>query len=69
MGIVVVRKSILSGVVHEQEMDITVEQLDNYYKGGLLIQDAFPNLSADEREFILSGITPDEWDATFNDEE
>lgn len=25
------------------------------------IQDIFPYLSADEREFILTGITPDEW--------
>jgi hypothetical protein len=26
-----------------------------------LIQDILPNHSAEEREFILSGITPDEW--------
>lgn len=69
MGIVVVRKSMLSGTVHEWEMDITIEQLDNYYKKGLLIQDAFPNLSNDEREFIKTGITPDEWNETFKDEE
>ena len=25
------------------------------------IQDAFPDLSADDREFILHGITPEEW--------
>lgn len=69
MGIVVVRKSMISGTVHEWEMDITNEQLDNYYKGGLLIQDAFPNLSSAEREFIKTGITPDEWNETFKDEE
>ena len=26
------------------------------------IQDAFPQLSADEREFIISGVAPGEWD-------
>jgi hypothetical protein len=26
-----------------------------------------PNLTADEREFIMTGITPDEWDAAFED--
>jgi hypothetical protein len=30
------------------------------------VQNAMPNLSADEREFIMSGITPTEWDEMFN---
>jgi hypothetical protein len=30
---------------------------------GALIQDAFPTLSPDDREFIATGITPDEWNA------
>jgi len=25
-----------------------------------------PNLSADEREFLMTGITPDEWDEAFS---
>jgi hypothetical protein len=32
------------------------------YYGGLLLQDAFPALSADDREFIKTGITTAEWD-------
>jgi hypothetical protein len=34
----------------------------------MLIQDAMPNLTSDEREFIVSGITKDEWDSVFGDE-
>lgn len=30
-------------------------------RGDKLIQEAFPELSSDAREFIKSGITPDEW--------
>lgn len=30
--------------------------------GDKLIQDAFPELSDDAREFIKTGITPEEWD-------
>ncbi len=30
----------------------------NLYEDGALIQDAFPNLSATEREQIISGICP-----------
>lgn len=26
------------------------------------IQDVFPNLSDDDREFLITGITPEEWD-------
>ena len=25
-----------------------------------------PHLSADDREFLMTGVTPEEWDATFN---
>jgi hypothetical protein len=28
----------------------------------MLIQEAMPNLTPDEREFIKTGITNDEWD-------
>ena len=38
-----------------------------HWNAGLLIQDAFPTLSADEREFIKTGITPEEWKAAFGD--
>lgn len=32
------------------------------YKKGALMQNAFPFLSAEEREFLISGTTPEEWD-------
>ena len=35
----------------------------------LLIQDCFPTVSADEREFIKSGISPEGWELIFNEEE
>ena len=33
--------------------------------GNLLIQEAFDKVSANGREFILTGITGDEWDVYF----
>lgn len=59
---IIVRKSQITGKVHEMEMDVTPEQIDNYMKGGLLIQDAFPSLTNSEREFIMTGITDAEWE-------
>jgi hypothetical protein len=37
------------------------------WEGGELIQNAMPNVSADEREFIKTGITAEEWENTFGD--
>jgi hypothetical protein len=39
------------------------------YEAGALLQNAFPMLDAGEREFIKTGITPQEWDALFGSEE
>ena len=49
------------------ELDITQAQLDRWQKGEL-IQNAFPYLTADEREFIKTGSTPDSWDVYLNEE-
>ena len=32
------------------------------YEGGVLLQDAFHFLNPEQREFIKTGITPEEWD-------
>ena len=32
-----------------------------------LIQDAFPKMSAEDREFLITGITPTEWNKIFGD--
>lgn len=36
---------------------------------GAHVQYAFDNLNADEREFLITGITPAEWKEIFKDEE
>lgn len=65
----VIRTSPLSGTVNHLEIDMTdwafAIALAEWHSG-VLIQDAFPTLSADEREFIKTGITPAEWDNLFS---
>jgi len=41
------------------------------WREGKLIQDAFPQLGKDEREILMTGFTPAEWDAMpcWDDEE
>lgn len=60
----ITRKSPFTGTTHTMNIDVTLEQLKDW-QGGMLIQNAMPNLTADEREFIMTGITADEWDETF----
>jgi len=60
----ITRTSAFSGKTRTLDLPITQEQLDKW-KRGMLIQDAMPSLTADDREFIKTGITPEEWDATF----
>jgi len=63
----ITRKSLLSGQISSMELDVTQEQLDLYGEGIEKVQDVFPNLNPSEREFIKTGITPNEWDNTYND--
>lgn len=46
---------------HTREIPVTEEQLLRW-RSGELIQKAMPNLSADDRGFIMTGITPEEWE-------
>lgn len=41
----------------------------NWQMKGQKIQEAFSFLSDGEREFLMTGILPDEWDALFSEEE
>ncbi len=61
---IVVRKSMISGKTYEMDLPITLEQVFAY-NSGVLLQDAFPNLSVADREFYKTGITAEEWAATF----
>ncbi len=61
------RRSILTGKVRTRDIPVSEEQFSSW-KDGVLIQDAMPHLSDEEREFILSGITSQEWDDEYGDE-
>jgi len=64
----IVRKSMVSGKIHSMDLDITRKQYSAWLRG-TPIQEAMPHLSANEREFLMTGITPEEWAETFSEEE
>ena len=58
--------SMISGKTTTRDIDVEPEQVAAW-QNGVLIQDVMPELSAPDREFIMSGITQEEWDGIFKD--
>lgn len=68
----VTRTSQISGKVATMDLEVTIAQLDridvrNYTKE--LVQNIVPDLSAEQREFLITGVTPEEWNSIFGDDE
>ena len=63
----ITRKSLISGNINTMSLPITEEQY-TAWEQGTLVQVAMPHLTPDEREFAMSGITPEEWAETFGEE-
>ena len=67
----VTRVSILSGKTRTLDLDVTEEQMirfENRRENGEYVQTIFPHLSPSDREFILNGITSQEWEIFKDDE-
>jgi len=59
---IVTRTSMMSKIERSIDLDVTAEEI-NAWRSGILIQDAMPRLNEHEREFVISGITQEEWDS------
>ncbi len=64
----ITRTSLATGIERTIDFPVTKEQMDRFCFGDELIQNIFPELDADQREFILTGITPDEWETLFGND-
>lgn len=63
----ITKTCMMTGSVNTLDIPVTQSQIDAW-QGGLLIQEAMPHLSADDREFLMTGITSQVWDAEFGEE-
>lgn len=62
----ITRTSMYSGIQRTMDLKIAESEMRRWEEEPyILIQDCFPNISADDREFIKSGITAEEWDEMF----
>ncbi len=64
----ITRISPFTKTTNVMDINVTQEQIA-LWESGTLIQVAMPHLSADEREFIMTGITPSEWEENFGTSE
>ena len=65
-GVRVTLKSMLTGKENAMNLPTSIgkiKQFLSHREDCELIQEMFPELSEDQREFLLTGITPEEWSA------
>lgn len=61
------RTSILTGVERIRDIPVDLDDWFMYDKGYLSIEDSMPYLTQTDKDFILSGITQDEWNLAFKE--
>jgi len=64
----IVQVSPLTGKGNTMDIDVTMDQFVIWHRG-TPIQEAMPHLSPDEREFLMTGYTPEDWVAMFGTDE
>jgi len=60
----ITKTSILSNKTNTLDIQVSQDQITSW-QNGEPIQNAMPELSSDDREFLMTGITPDEWEDNF----
>jgi hypothetical protein len=63
---IITRTSELSGIRRSLNLPISIVQILEW-QGGKLIQEAFPQLNPSQREFLMTGITDDEWNTMLDE--
>lgn len=59
---------VICGQEHT-ELDISHAAVEAWRNSTVLVQDAFPDLTDDQREMLVSGVGPKCWDELFKGEE
>ena len=65
---IITKTNMLNGKTYTMDIDVTKEQLEEIDQNPRTrrpIQQIVPTLSSEDREFLISGITPEEWHKIF----
>lgn len=69
---IITRISPLTGKSSTMDLPVTQEQMDEWAqprRSRRFVQEIFPQLTAEQREFIKTGYTAEDWDAMFPPED
>ena len=61
---IITMRSPITGMINAMDVDVTEVQIMQW-RNGMLIQDDMLDLSVDEREFIMTGTTPADWEKLY----
>lgn len=61
----VTKQSAITGIIRTLDLPITEDQLHRFNQGEL-VQRVFPDLTPDQREFLITGVVDEEWQSTFS---
>ena len=63
------KQSIITGNHNSMVLPTRQGELEYWEESMTLVQDAFPHFTPEQREFLISGSTPEEWNELFSEEE
>jgi len=62
---IVTRQSAWSGAFNKMDLGVTPAQISRW-RSGELVQNVFPHLTPEEREFLITGMVPGEQDEMYH---
>jgi hypothetical protein len=68
-AVFVYKQSIATGHINTMVIPTTQGKIEYWMQSGEMIQNVMPDLTKDQHEFLISGITPEEWDDIFGGED
>ena len=58
---IISKRNVVTGQLNQMDLPVTEEQIIQWQRGEL-VQSIFNKLTPDQREFLLSGMLPGEWE-------
>ncbi len=62
---IITKQSPVTGKVNSLDLPITEAELTAWRNSRKTIQSVFPHLNNGQREFLMTGITPEDWASMF----
>ena len=62
------KQSCITGNHNSMVLPTRQGELEHWEENMILVQDAFPHFTSEQREFLISGSTPNEWNKLFSEE-